>query len=181
MQTGDGLSRSERSADKPALVLLLLLDRLSRDHDWRDHVDRVREGADPLLVAKAYGNGSKRRRVIAELLLHDAAGRGLARVYTVPSEIQPGADAGNRYSTAFWSLIDEGCDCIVRFGAQRCLLCSNRLPEARLESSGAGARTYRVLYCGVCDPSDGIRRRHRDSAEAVFGQVAQTLRLKLDS
>src|SRR4051794_19192011 len=135
---GKGRTRPERTADKSALVTLALLMRLDGDDAWRAYVTRARDGESAAELAKAYGNGPKRRAVMAVLLDHAACGRRFAVAYTVDEEAA--GTGGNHYSPWFWDKVATGCEGIARLGAQQCLKCGDHLPHARLESSGRSAR-----------------------------------------
>ncbi len=177
IRTGSGRTRSDRNADKSALIVLDLLGELSKDAAWQAAIKRVRAGANPLDVATAYGSGSKRRRVIAQLLVHAANGRGPAFAYSVPDG-DDDETGGNRYSLSFWAKAGRGVDCIVRRGAGRCLVCDEPLDVTERESAGVAARTRRVLYCSSCDV-DADEVGDRDAAAIVFDHAARAFRLNI--
>lgn len=179
IRTGSGRTRTDRNADKSALIVLDLLGELAADVAWQAAVERVRAGASPLDVATAYGSGSKRRRVIAQLLVHAAKGRGQAFAYSVPDGAGD-ETGGNRCSLSFWAKAARGVDCIVRRGAGRCLACDEPLDVTKCESAGVAARTRRVLYCSSCAvAADEVG--DRDAAALVFDHAARAFRLNLSA
>ena len=169
-RTGDGRTRGERAADKSPLAYLVLLDRLNASTRWCHHVERVREGEDPFQVARSYGNGLKRRRVIVEMLVRGAAGRGEAIAYTVAD----GGAGGNRYSVPFWLQTIRGAECIARLGDKRCLECAVPLEVTRWHGGGPSTKSSRVLYCASC-AATADERADRDAMHDVFSRAAAAL------
>jgi hypothetical protein len=168
--TGEGRTRTERAIDKSPLAYLILLDRLNTSKSWAPSVKLVREGADPVAVAGAYGNGRRRRSVIAVMLTRAAAGHGEAIAYTVTEHA---AEAGNRYSASFWLRTMRGADCIARLGDGACLDCTEPLAEKRQKNwSGPTSRTSRILYCPSCGADT---TGDRDAIADVFARAAEAL------
>lgn len=169
--TGEGRTPVERAADKPALVAAALLAALNQDVAWQARVQEVREGAEPRVVAKSYGLGSRRRRCIASLLVICSTRLGLAFAYTVPSETSD-ARRANRYSRLFWEKVEHGITCLVCLGAERCMTCAAPLDTPRREDPARENRTMRDPYCAGCTPDDHIDRH---AIEFVFDQLELTL------
>jgi hypothetical protein len=146
--------------DKHALVALKLLLAFEDDAAWRANVLRVSDGEDELDVAAEYASGLRRKRVIANLLVHAAAGDGPSVGYMVPEDGDPSAAGSSRYSVPFWWRIERGAACIVRRGGRRCLGC------------GTMTRTGRVDYCAreeCVKNADEIA--DRDAMQAVFAHL----------
>jgi len=148
-------------------VCLVLLDRLEGDPFWGEQVERVKRGEDALELARAYGNGLKRRRVIAELLMRPSS----AIAYTVPATPPTGRDVGSQYSQSFWLHVIRGAECIVRLGGSRCLACGDKLAVTRCTGGGPTAKTARVAYC--CTRAEEVA--DRDAMATVFSRAAAAL------
>ncbi|HVF76896.1 MAG TPA: hypothetical protein VNA28_01255, partial [Solirubrobacteraceae bacterium] len=171
--TGDGRTRGERAADKAPLAYHVLLDRLNASTSWGDHVERVAQGEDPFEVARIYGNGVKRRRVIVEMLVRATAGHGEAIAYTVPDD-SPGGAGSSRYSAPFWLHTIRGAECVARLGDKRCLECATLLDVTLWQGGGPSAKSSRVLYCTSCAPA-ADEHADRDAMHDVFSRAAAAL------
>ena len=131
------------------------------------HVEAVRDGADPLTLAKLYANGARRRTDVGRLLelaADDPAGdylladAGDLLAFAIPPD-GPGRPTTYRLRVAFTNVVWTGARATARRGAHKCLECGAALCGGATSPHG---RSVRRDFCAahehLPEPVEAIRQ-----------------------
>lgn len=206
----------ERAVLKQTAVAVILVDRLSQSESFwsqaqtvaddpvfrrfaprlaeRDCTVRPADDDIAIELAAAYGNGRRRRAIIALFLRAAALGisglsdygqpgdRRIARLHMLElcgavwdhdGPLLAGQQP-NRPSERFWQIVEDGADRVTRRGAGQCLACGTQLAESR--ARGWAQRMVRRDYCDPCDAGRGtLRQRDRHGIDEVFARLGYLL------